>query len=47
MLSEKVMDIQLSMINEPRPIGEVIKDLIRKGLILPNYKSQDYGKKDR
>ena len=24
--------------NEPRPIGEVIKDLIREGLILPNYK---------
>lgn len=33
--------------NEPRPIGEVIKDLIREGLILPNYKSQDYGKEDR
>lgn len=31
--------------NEPRPIGEVIKDLIREGLILPNYKSQDYGTK--
>jgi hypothetical protein len=30
--------------NEPRPIGEVIKDLIREGLILPNYKSQDYGR---
>ena len=24
--------------NEPRPIGEVIKDLIREGIILPNYK---------
>lgn len=24
--------------NEPRPIGEVIKDLIREGLILPKYK---------
>ena len=24
--------------NEPRPIGEVIKDLIREGLILPMYK---------
>ena len=24
--------------NEPRPIGEVIQDLIREGLILPNYK---------
>lgn len=33
--------------NEPRPIGEVIKDLIREGLILQNYKSQDYGKEDR
>ena len=33
--------------NEPRLIGEVIKDLIRDGLILPNYKSKDYGKKDR
>ena len=26
--------------NEPRPIGEVIKDLIREGLILPNYKTE-------
>ena len=33
--------------NEPRPIGEVIKDLIREGLILPNFKSQDYGKENR
>ena len=33
--------------NEPRLIGEVIKDLIRDGLILPNYKSQDYDKEDR
>jgi hypothetical protein len=30
--------------NEPRPLGEVIKDLIQSGEILPNYKSQDYGK---
>lgn len=30
--------------NEPRPIGEVIQDLIREGLILPNYKSKDYGR---
>lgn len=30
--------------NEPRLIGEVIKDLIREGLILPNYKSKDYGR---
>ena len=29
----------LSNNNEPRPIGEVIKDLIREGLILPNYKT--------
>lgn len=28
--------------NEPRPIGEVIKDLIREGLILPNYKDRYY-----
>ena len=27
--------------NEPRPIGEVIKDLIREGLILPKYKSNN------
>ena len=33
--------------NEPRLIGEVIKDLIREGLILQNYKGQDYGKEDR
>ena len=33
--------------NEPRLIGEVIKDLIREGLILPNYKSQNYDKEDR
>lgn len=34
------MDIQCHSINknEPRPIGEVIKDLIREGLILPNLK---------
>ena len=30
--------------NEPRPLGEVIKDLIQSGEILPNYKSKDYGK---
>jgi hypothetical protein len=24
--------------NEPRPLGEVIKDLIQSGEILPNYK---------
>ena len=28
--------------NEPRPIGEVIKDLIREGQILPNYKLNRY-----
>ena len=33
--------------NKPRLIGEVIKDLIREGLILPNYKSQNYDKEDR
>ena len=33
--------------NEPRPLGEVIKDLIQGGEILPNYKSQDYDKEDR
>ena len=33
--------------NEPRLIGEVIKDLIREGLILPNYKSQNYDKEYR
>ena len=41
------MDIKLDLKNEPRPIGEVIKNLIREGVILPNYKSQDYGKEDR
>ena len=30
--------------NEPRLIGEVIKDLIREGLILQNYKSKGYGR---
>ena len=30
--------------NELRPIGEVIQDLIREGLILPNYKSYKDGK---
>lgn len=30
--------------NEPRPIGEVIQDLIREGMILPNYKSNKDGK---
>jgi hypothetical protein len=30
--------------NEPRPIGEVIQDLIREGMILPNYKSYKDGK---
>ena len=33
------MDTKLDLRNEPRPIGEVIQDLIREGLILPNYKS--------
>jgi len=32
------MDTKLDLRNEPRPIGEVIQDLIREGLILPNYK---------
>lgn len=31
--------------NEPRPIGEVIKDLIESGEILPNLKSRKYGKR--
>ena len=33
--------------NKPRPIGEVIKDLIREGLILPNYKydNNEYSKR--
>lgn len=29
--------------NEPRPLGEVIKDLIQSGEILPNYKIKNYG----
>ena len=29
--------------NEPRPIGEVIKDLIERGEILPNLKSNKNG----
>ena len=32
--------------NEPRPIGEVIQDLIREGMILPKYKSNK-DEKDR
>ena len=40
------MDIKLDFKNEPRPIGEVIQDLIREGLILPNYKS-NRDEKDR
>lgn len=31
--------------NEPRPLGEVIKDLIQSGEILPNYKDKGYDKK--
>ena len=30
--------------NEPRPIGEVIKNLIREGLVLPNYKIKNNGR---
>ena len=30
--------------NNPRPLGEVIKDLIQSGEILPNYKNRNYGK---
>ena len=30
--------------NEPRPLGEVIKDLIQSGEILPNYKNRNNGK---
>ena len=29
---------------EPRLLGEVIRDLIRQGEILPNYKLNNYGK---
>ena len=32
------MDTKLDLRNEPRPLGEVIKDLIQSGEILPNYK---------
>ncbi len=39
MLHAQKMDIKLNLKNKPRPIGEVIKDLIREGLILPNYKT--------
>ena len=45
MFSEQKMDTKLSITSEPRLLGEVIKDLIREGLILPNYKSQDYGRR--
>lgn len=38
------MDTKLNLKNEPRPIGEVIQDLIREGMILPNYKDKSYGK---
>lgn len=27
----------------PRPVGEVIRDLIQRGEILPNYKLNVYG----
>lgn len=27
--------------NEPRRIGEIIRDIIREGLILPNYKDKE------
>ena len=30
--------------NNPRLLGEVIKDLIQQGLILPNYKLNRNGK---
>ena len=30
--------------NNPRLLGEVIKDLIQQGLILPNYKLKGNGK---
>lgn len=30
---------------EPRPVGEVIRDLIQRGEILLNYKMNDYGKR--
>ena len=30
--------------NDPRPLGEVIKDLIQSGEILPNYKDRNNGK---
>ena len=29
--------------NEPRPLGEVINDLIQSGEILPNYKLNSNG----
>ena len=30
--------------NEPRPIGEVIRDLIESGELLPNLKIRNYGR---
>ena len=33
--------------NEPRPLGEVIKDLIQSGELLPNYKENHYDEEDR
>lgn len=29
---------------EPRPVGEVIRDLIQRGEILPNFITNGYGK---
>lgn len=29
---------------EPRQVGEVIRDLIQHGELLPNYKLKNYGK---
>lgn len=42
---EKIISMQPNTISkrEPRLLGEVIRDLIERGEILPNYKLKDYG----
>lgn len=32
---------------EPRLLGEIIRDLIEHGELLPNYKLKDYGKSSK
>ena len=38
------MDTKLNLRNEPKLLGEVIRDLIQQGAILVNSKLNNYGK---